>query len=162
LQNNKSPRNNNNKRKEKTMAALSKNGAEVRRFELLRKTYSIRSNGKILWNAGHGWKVAKLKPGVTVEKFVENREADEAKIRENRPCFAAYRRAVQAEFPLSVRWQYLAAESILGDDIDGIWSELNDGFPPVHVDIETLAELNRLRAASRMEYRALQSEETTV
>jgi hypothetical protein len=140
------------------MATLAKNGAEIRRFELLKKTYSIRSNGKVLCNYGHGWKVVNLKPGVTVETFIANREAAEEKIDRLRPCFAKYRAAVQAEFPLSTRWKYLTAESMLGDDIDGIWSELNDGFDPVHVDIDTLAELNRLKGAMKLEFQCLKAE----
>jgi hypothetical protein len=140
------------------MAALSKNGAEIRRFELLYKTYSVRSNGKVLCNSGHGWKVVNLKPGVTVETFIANREEIQEKIRQFRPCFAKYRAAVQAEFPISTRWKYLTVEEMLGDDIDGIWSELNDGFPPVHVDIDTLAELNRLKGAMQLEFKSLKAE----
>jgi hypothetical protein len=132
------------------MATLSKNGSEVERFELLKKTYSVRSNGHVMKNEGFGWKRAKLRPGANAETFSLYYRNLEEKNQRDRPCFIAYREAVKSEFPLSVRWQYLSAVSLLGDDIDGIWSELND-HARCPVDLETLEHLMRLRQAVTIE-----------
>lgn len=62
------------------MATLSKNGVETHRVELLRKTYSFRSNGKILKNDGFGWKLVTLKAGVTPDQFLANLRSREASL----------------------------------------------------------------------------------
>ena len=105
------------------MACLSKNGTELARFNQLKASYSIRSNGKILRNEGFGWKVCTLKEGWTQETFRARLEGIESKL--SQP-YRIYRAAVQSEFPLPVRWQYLTLRDLLGDDLDGIYSDLQD------------------------------------
>lgn len=122
------------------MATLSKNGVETARVELLRKTYSFRSNGKILKNDGFGWKLVTLKAGVTPDQFLANLRAKEASLS---PLFREYRSLVQSEFPLSIRWKYLETARLLGSDIDGIWAHLDDDG--IHVDMDTLRELSLMR-----------------
>lgn len=125
------------------MATLSKNGIETARVELLRKTYSFRSNGKILKNDGFGWKLVTLKEGITPDQFLANLRSREASLT---PLFREYRALVQSEFPLSIRWKYLELASLLDDDIDGIWAHLDD--EGIHVDVETLRRLHVLRHTS--------------
>lgn len=60
-----------------------------------------------------------------------------------------YRKAVQDEFPLSIRWKYLAAAEMLGDDIDGIWSSLDDDR--ISVSVEDIAHIHNLHGASLIE-----------
>jgi len=105
------------------MATLSNNGFETARFNQLKASFSVRSNGKVLKNDGFGWKVFHLKPEHTAETFRAHYEAIESKL--SQP-YRIYRAAVQAEFPLPVRWQYLTLRDLLGDDIDGIYSDLQD------------------------------------
>ena len=121
------------------MACLSKNGTELARFNQLKASYSIRSNGKVLKNDGFGWKVLRLKEGITVENFRARFEAIESKL--SQP-YRIYRAAVQSEFPLPVRWQYLTLRDLLGDDIDGIYSDLQDR--QIYTDLDTLQELHDL------------------
>lgn len=128
------------------MATLSKNGIETHRVELLRKTYSFRSNGKILKNEGFGWKLVTLKEGVSPDQFLANLRSREEKLS---PLFREYRARVQSEFPLSIRWKYLELANLMDGDIDGIWAHLDDDG--IHVDLETLRELDLLRQALERE-----------
>ncbi len=126
-----------------TMATLYKNGTELVRFDQLHASYSIRSTGKVLKNEGFGWKICPLKPGKTAQDLrnsLENRELILT------PEYRAYRKAVQAEFPLPVRWQYLTLRDLLGSDIDGIYSDLADR--QVFTDLDTLQELHDMQQAS--------------
>jgi hypothetical protein len=125
------------------MATLSKQGTELVRFDQLKTSYSIRSNGKVLKNEGFGWKLCALKPGKTAQDLrtsLENREASLS------PEYRAYRKAVQAEFPLSERWQYLTLRDLLGSDLDGIYTDLQDRR--IYTDLDTLQELRELQLAS--------------
>jgi hypothetical protein len=118
------------------MARLSKQGHEIDRAELLMKTFSLRSNGAILVNKGDGWKVAKLKEGKTWETV----KACAANVT---PEFAEYRKLVLDEVPLTRRHEFVAAVQILADDVDGLWSTLDDaGWG---IDIDTLAEICEAR-----------------
>ena len=125
------------------MACLSKNGTELARFNQLKASYSIRSNGKVLKNDGFGWKVIRLKEGITVESVRARFEAIESKL--SQP-YRIYRAAVQSEFPLPVRWQYLTLRDLLGDDIDGIYSDLQDR--QIYTDLDTLQELHDMHRAT--------------
>ena len=131
------------------MACLSKNGRELARFNQLKASYSIRSNGKVLRNEGFGWKVCTLKEGWTPETFRARLEEIESKVSES---YRIYRAAVQAEFPLPVRWQYLTLSDLLGDDLDGIYSDLQDR--QIYTDLDTLRELHDLHQTYRAEFEA--------
>ena len=125
------------------MATLSKQGSETARVELLRKTYSFRSNGNVLKNEGNGWKLVRFKEGCNASTLLQLIRDRESRLT---PEFLAYRRAVQSEFPLSVRWQYLELANLMDEDIDGLWASLED--QGLHRDFETLQELNLLRQAA--------------
>ena len=125
------------------MATLSKNGTEIVRFDQLKASYSIRSCGKVLKNEGFGWKLCALKPGKTAQDLRTSLETREATLS---PEYRAYRKAVQAEFPLSERWQYLTLRDLLGSDLDGIYTELQDRR--IYTDLDTLHELRELQLAS--------------
>lgn len=119
------------------MACLSKNGSEVFRVDALKYSLSFRSNGKVLKNEGFGWKLLKL--SVPFDEALAKHRATQANLSR---AYLDYRRAVQAEFPLPVRWQYLTLRDLLGDDLDGIYSDLQDRG--IHTDLETLRELHDL------------------
>lgn len=132
------------------MAVLSKHGHEVERFEKLKKRISIRSTGEVLVDRGNGWKMAKLKPGATVEGYAARLRKLISDLPQTRPAFWAYRQAVMAEFPsFTARVRFLTLQSLLGDDIDGLWSELEDAG--MGVDLDTLEEISRLRLAVKDE-----------
>lgn len=124
------------------MAVLSKNGTEVFRVDALEYSLSFRSNGKVLKNDGFGWKL------VVLAMPFADALAKHQKLQSNIPrAYADYRRAVQAEFPLPVRWQYLTLRDLLGDDLDGICTDLQDRG--IHTDLETLRELHDLHRIYR-------------
>ena len=125
------------------MATLSKQGTELVRFDQLKTSYSIRSNGKVLKNEGFGWKLCALKPGKTAQDLRTSLETREATLS---PEYRAYRAAVQSEFPLSERWQYLTLRDLLCSDLDGIYTELQDRR--IYTDLDTLQELRELQLAS--------------
>ena len=138
------------------MACLSKNGRELARFDQLKTSYSIRSNGKVLRNEGFGWKVCTLKEGWTLETFRARLEEIESKVSES---YRIYRAAVQSEFPLPVRWQYLTLSDLLGDDLDGIYSDLQDR--QIYTDLDTLREIHDLYLAYRAEFEARKAGKVT-
>ena len=124
------------------MACLSKNGTEVFRVDALKYSLSFRSNGKVLKNEGFGWKVLKL--SVPFDDALAKHKATQANLSR---AYLDYRRAVQSEFPLPVRWQYLTLRDLLGDDLDGIYSDLQDR--QIYTDLDTLQELHDLYRAYR-------------
>lgn len=130
------------------MASLNKNGTELFRLHLLREDRSFRSNGVVLINRGFGWKKGKSY-GDQIHNIIAQRKAKEEQVKRDFPCFVKYRKAVQDEFPISIRWKYLAAAEMLGDDIDGIWSTLDDDR--ISVSIEDIAHIHNLRGASLLE-----------
>jgi len=124
------------------MAVLSKNGTEVFRVDALEYSLSFRSNGKVLKNEGFGWKL------VNLAMPFDDALAKHKKLQSNIPrAYAEYRAAVQREFPLPVRWQYLTLRDLLGDDLDGIYTDLADRG--IHTDLETLRELHELHQTYR-------------
>lgn len=132
------------------MAVLSKHGHEVERFEKLKKRISIRSTGEVLVDRGDGWKMAKLKPGATVEGYAARLRKLIEDLPQTRPAFWAYRTAVMSEFPsFAQRVRFLTLQSLLGDDLDGLWSELEDAG--MGVDLDTLQEIASLRVAVKEE-----------
>jgi hypothetical protein len=141
------------------MASLNKNGEELFRLDLLRESRSYRSNGFVLINRGFGWKRGKNHGPEKIGEVIERRKANEEKLQQDRPWFCQYRALVQAEFPLSTRWKYLAAENLLGDDLDGIWATLDDDG--IRVDLQDLFRIRVLRDAMERENKALAAPEAT-
>ena len=136
------------------MASLSKNGTEVFRVDALKYSLSFRSNGKVLKNEGFGWKRVNL--SMSFESALEKHRATQANLSR---AYLDYRRAVQSEFPLPVRWQYLTLRDLLGDDIDGIYTDLQDRG--IHTDLDTLQELHDLYRAYRADVEARKTGKVT-
>lgn len=124
------------------MATLSKQGTEIDRINALRFSLSLRSNGSVLRNRGDGWKLVKLKQGVSVESYWSKVKEIQSNLS---PEFLSYRSAVQSEFSLANREKYLLLVSMLGDDTDGICSSLQD--EGIECDLDTLGEIESLRQA---------------
>lgn len=126
------------------MAVLSKHGNELERFNMLKACYSLRDNGDVLKNSGHGWKMAGFKDKTLT---LEGKRAALARQRDNvHPLFARYRSLVQDAFPLSVRWKFFVLLNTLGEDeIDGMVCELQD--QGVETSIDELREILWARKA---------------
>lgn len=108
------------------MAKLSAHGRELGRIERLRYRVAYMSDGKILRNTGAGWKLwKKCNPGVDpADHWAEAKARHEARL-QARPCLAYYMELLH-DFPLDRRGIIDEAVGLLANDLDGLWSELND------------------------------------
>jgi len=135
------------------MARLCKHGQEIGRVETVGKTFAYFANGDVLANSDGSWRIhGKVKPESTPTQAYENHKAKIVRICREKPAYAEYRHAVMQAAPVSTRWKLLAAMEVLGDDIDGIWSETCDGYRDnLHLSVEEVAEVVRLRKAAELE-----------
>ena len=117
---------------------------ETERMELLKATYSMRADGSIFRDRGDGWKRVVLLASVTPEAYWLKIKSKDATLSRE---FKAYRTAVIDSIPLSDRPEYFTLVDLLGDDVDGIWSHMDEIGK--RVEIETLVELRDLDYARR-------------
>ncbi len=131
------------------MAKLSAHGSEVGRVYFTTFAKAYMADGKILKNSGSGWKLfGKCKEGISpLQAYQSQKEKQEAFL-DARPCLKQYRKALLDLAGLKNAWKLHAAIDLLGDDIDGIWSETCDGYGDnIHADCDEIAELVRLYKA---------------
>jgi hypothetical protein len=135
------------------MAKLSAHGHEVGRIESLACTTAVMSDGNILRNYGDGWKLyRKIKPGFTPEQAYERRVENQRKFLEERPAWAELKRLVHAAACQSKRGTLISALQLLGGDVDGLWSELNESWgADLNLDLAECEELARAYQASVVE-----------
>ena len=137
------------------MAKLSANGTEIGTLEFVQSKRRYMSNGYILENKGFGWKRwGKVKPDYTPQQAFERAKARQEEALAKRPASKAYRDAI-FQWPVSKRWKITMAFQLLGDDVDGVWSELAEGYDRIDVTIDDVIELARLRAAAIAEGKEL-------
>ena len=117
---------------------------ETERLELLKATYSLRADGSIFRDRGDGWKRVVLLTTVTPGSYWLKIKSKDATLSRE---FRAYRSAVIDAVPLCDRPEYFTLVDLLGDDVDGIWSHMDEIGK--RVEIETLVELNDLDNARR-------------
>lgn len=56
------------------------------------------------------------------------------------------------DIPLSIRWKVLSAFEMMGDDIDGVWSTLDDSYETrSRFSLEDLQEIETSRAGAALE-----------
>jgi hypothetical protein len=128
------------------LAKVSAHGREVGTVYFTTTAKRYMSDGTVLKNDGHGWKIyGKVKAGVTPEQAHANAAARQAKLLAERPELAAYRRALHAQAGLSKRWKLHATIELMPDDPDGVWSETCDGYGDnVHADLDDIVKLCKL------------------
>jgi len=126
------------------MAKLSAHGAEVGRINFTTYAKAYMADGAILKNYGQGWKLygkCKVSPE---QAFSVAKEKHDSFMRE-RPALAEYRKELHALAGMGKAWKLHAALELLGDDVDGVWSEACDGYGDnVHADISEVEHLARL------------------
>lgn len=111
--------------RKKTMATIYKH-SEIGQIERLTHKLCYCLDGKILRNQGAGWKIyGKLKPGIDPQAHFEKARANYAEKLATKPAFAAWRREVH-KYAFSKRGLLVEMVKTLGNDIDGLWVELND------------------------------------
>src|SRR5574340_10382 len=137
------------------MAKLSAHGIELDRREYPSGRVAVMSDGKILRNQGFGWKLWKrVKPGVDPKVYAE----DARKRYEARPAvFHEYMRELINAADLEHRYRLHTAVSLLPNDPDGVWSEVNDTYSGYSIDLDDCLKLCRLYEAAM----AARSEEHT-
>lgn len=124
------------------MATLSKHGEQLLVVERLTTKLAYMSNGNILINRGDGWKLwRKVKPGINPVEYANKRKVDYSQFLAERPDYSEYRRLLH-QHSFCKRGLIQCALEMLGNDIDGLWSELND-HADVGIDVEECAELAR-------------------
>jgi hypothetical protein len=126
------------------MAKLSAHGEEIGRINYTTYAKAYMADGKILKNYGQGWKLyGKCK--VSPQEAYAVAKAKQDAVFSVRPCLAAYRKELHSLAGMSKAWKLHAAVELLGDDVDGIWSEACDGYGDnVHADVDEVGELVRL------------------
>ncbi len=108
------------------MAKLSAHGIEIGRIEYINRTIAYFADGQTLKNEGFGWKkYGKIKTGITPQDAFNINLEKREKIRQENAAFRHYQ-DLMLDIPLSIRWQVLTAFEMMGDDIDGIFSTLDD------------------------------------
>ena len=140
------------------MAKLSAHGREIGRIEYLAKQVAVFEDGHLLVNYGDGWKLhKKFKAGVDPAAGLERRRVEQAEFLAANPAFAEYRRLVHEAAPASKRFALTQAVELLGDDVDGLWSELQQswgGAADLDLSLEDCEALARAYAAAGEEARA--------
>jgi hypothetical protein len=135
------------------MAKLSAHGMEIGRIEYTTKTQAFFIDGKVLENAGFGWKLKyKVKEGLKPGDVFLHKLNYQKQILEQRPSLRAYRKELHSLAGISKRWKLHAAVQLMPDDADGVWSEACDGYGDnCHASIDEVVELCRLYGAMKLE-----------
>ena len=138
------------------MARLSAHGAEIGRIDYSTYRCAYMADGKILKDAGHGWKLyKKCKPGIDPIDAFNRARTGLANRLAARPALASYSDFIRSLAPLSKRWKLALSLQMMPDDPDGIWSECCDGYGDnVEADLDDIVKLCTL-------YRAAISESQT-
>lgn len=126
------------------MAKLSAHGTEIGRIEFLTRTKAYFSDGKILQNSGHGWKLhAKVKPGILPSDAFARAQALQAQFMRDNPEYARFHCMLhEACGSLAKRWKLYYAIEMMPTDCDGVWSEVCDGYSDnIHISVEEVGKL---------------------
>lgn len=120
------------------MAKLKSHGEELFRIDLTTCRQAYFSDGNILRDYGDGWKLyRKLKLGIDATEHAKKRK----EFFDNQDSAQAdFRRAMVNEWKKPIdRARVFTVIQMLGNDLDGCWSELDDAG--IGTDCETLGKL---------------------
>jgi len=126
------------------MAALKHHGTELLRLEMGSYRKAYMSDGAILRDCGGGWKKwGKVKSHINLADHIAKTKAFYENVTPDRYHRNAYRVHMITEFPcLETRVMVHATLEMLANDIDGVWSELEDrGAQQSLEDVRKLCEL---------------------
>lgn len=139
------------------MAKISAHGTAIGTIHYSASSKMYMSDGKVLKNNGHGWKLySTVKPHLTPTEAYNRAVANRAAKLAERPHLAAWTKALIEAAPLSKRWKLKLAISMMPQDPDGVWSEVCDGYGDnVHLDVDEVAELCRLYLLAEVEFNSL-------
>ncbi len=130
------------------MSKLSAHGQEIGRINFTTYSKAYFQDGTILRNSGFGWKIfgkCKADP----QEVYQNALAQHKDFISKRPGLAKYHKALHSLAGMGKAWKLHTAIQMLGDDVDGIWSEACDGYGDnVHASVEEVQHLVNLYAAA--------------
>jgi hypothetical protein len=141
------------------MAKLKAHGAEIGTLYTMTGQRRYMSDGQILTNHGHGWKLhGKIKDGVTPQQAFERAQERQKEFIAANPMTAAYKSALHDTAPACKRWKLHLAISMMPDDPDGAWSDACDGYGDnIHADLDDVVRLCDLYKLALTERKALQT-----
>lgn len=132
------------------MAKLSSHG-QHRQIEYIGSKVAVCSDGNVLINRGAGWKLhAKLKTGVDWLMAYQRRKDTLEEFQRQNPCYARFMDLMLA-WKLADRVRMKVVFDLLGDDTDGIWSELNDSIRNVGISLDEIGEIHHAAKAMARE-----------
>ena len=138
------------------MAKLKAHGIELDRREYPSSRVAVMSDGNIMRDYGQGWKLYKrLKPDATcsIQEYATNVRAKY----DARPAiFHEYVKALMDAVPLTNRGRLHTAVSLMPNDPDGVWSELDSPFSGPLVDLDDCVKLCRIYSAAISEPAVMQ------
>ena len=95
---------------------------------------------------------AKVKPEIDLLQYIEKVKERDENPTPGKECRYAYRKQMVSYFPkLQERVLVNEALNLLGEDVDGAWSTLDDYG--IKCDVEELVELSKLKEAAHEEYK---------
>jgi hypothetical protein len=134
------------------MATLKAHG-ELGQIEKLVHKVAYCADGNLLRSMGDGWKLWKrLKPGIDATEFWIKAQAHYAAKLQNKPAYAAYRAELHELVCFKNRYFVNNVVATLGNDADGVWSELeSESFRDIDLSLEDCEKLCRLQEAADAE-----------
>ena len=107
------------------MATLKKHGDYII-IELIPYKKAYCEDGTIMHNYGNGWKIkGKIKKGFSYTEAAEYQKKFTQELLRDKPAFRKWYELIM-QYPLEGRHTIRMALDMLGDDVDGIWSELRE------------------------------------
>lgn len=123
------------------MAKLSAHGTTLFLAEYATTRIAYMSDGKILRNAGHGWKAYRtVKPGVDVQEHAQKRKAAYSEFLAECPTWARFIKLMKAAAPFAKRYLLLTVIELMPGDADGVWMHANDDLD-LGLGIDEVVEL---------------------
>ena len=132
------------------MSVLYKHGKELFRKRAARYDMAYMEDGTIHKNSGHGFKLyARVKPGSNPAEVINKIKEKHVNKRTSNPRYVAFVDTVRSYGSLKKCNILVTALDILGDDIDGIYIELDD-WPDTrgHFSLEDIQHIHKLYAAA--------------
>lgn len=137
------------------MAKLSAHGNELARRETPTARIAVMADGQIMRNQGFGWKLWKrTKPGVDPVEYARKFQERTAAIM---PEVRAYIEALQDACDLEHRGRLHLAISLMPQDPDGVWSEMEDTCYGYGFDLDDICRACRAYQAAEEAIKATEA-----
>ena len=110
------------------MAVLANHNI-IAKIKFLTRTIAISDKGKVLENDGAGWGVrGNIKESLTPQQAVKLYQDRLELIEQHCPAYIAFKTLLHKLVPQTQRYLVLTAVKHLGNDIDGLWAEMDDRY----------------------------------